>query len=49
LALLGGCPSVHDDFPNKSCKLTDDCFAGEACKLDDGGAGTCVAAPGGAQ
>ncbi len=36
-ALGAGCPAAHPDYPDRSCKVPADCFAGEACI-----SGTCV-------
>jgi hypothetical protein len=40
LLLLCGCPGAHTGYPDKSCKTTSDCYAGETCVITNEG-GTC--------
>lgn len=28
---LSGCPAAHPDYPDRSCKLSSDCFHDEIC------------------
>jgi hypothetical protein len=44
LLLLGGCSWLHDDYPDRTCRVNTDCFRaqGEVCDQE---ARVCVAGP----